>query len=89
MQHQERLQLVKEVLSELVGRRVAPDEIPDDCTLFGAGLGLDSYLGLKLIVRLEERFGILLDEEITLDELSTVTAVANLVARCQAGGAVS
>lgn len=89
MQHQERLKLVREVLSELVGHRVPPAAIPDDCALFGAGLGLDSYLGLKLIVRLEERFGVTLDEEITVDEIQTVAAVASLIARAQEGGSRS
>ena len=46
---------------------VVHDEIPDDYSLLESGLGLDSILIAEFIFRIEDRFGLQLDDRV-LDE---------------------
>ena len=39
-----------------------PDEIPDDCLLFGVSLGLDSVDALEIVVAIKGEFGVRVEE---------------------------
>lgn len=51
-----------EVIAQLNLEEVSPDEINPDSPLFGDGLGLDSIDALELIVLLEKKYGIKIDD---------------------------
>lgn len=50
-----------EIIEQLNLEDVAPAEIKEDEPLFGGGLGLDSIDALELIVLLEKKYGIKID----------------------------
>lgn len=52
------LELKKEVIEALNLEGMTPDDIDNDAPLFGEGLGLDSIDALELIVLLEKKYGI-------------------------------
>ena len=51
-------QRLKETLIERLSLDREPIEIPDDCLLFGIGLGLDSVDALEIVVAIESEFGV-------------------------------
>ena len=53
--------LKKQVVEQLNLQHVKPEEIGDDQPLFVEGLGLDSIDALELIVLLQQRYGIKLN----------------------------
>ena len=55
-----------------------PDEIPDDCLLFGIGLGLDSVDALEVLVAVESEFGIRLEDG-DMQEIRSVNSIVDLV----------
>jgi acyl carrier protein len=65
----------------------APDDIPDDAPIFRPeGLGLDSVDALQLVVALEKRFGLKLqDSEAAKNVLQNVGTIATAVAALRAG----
>ena len=57
------LELKKEIIDVLNLEDMTPDDLEDDAPLFGAdGLGLDSIDALELIVLLEKKYGIKLQD---------------------------
>ena len=52
------LELKKEIIEELNLEDMEPEDIEDDAPLFGEGLGLDSIDALSLIVILEKKYGL-------------------------------
>ena len=57
------LELKKEIIEVLNLEDMTPDDLEDDSPLFGAdGLGLDSIDALELIVLLEKKYGIKLQD---------------------------
>ncbi len=92
-------QRIKEILVETLKLEdISPGEIGDDMPLWGeGGLGLDSVDALELMVVLEGKFGIRIDdEEIEPEALATVVQLQALIERLQssqtgaaAGGEVS
>lgn len=56
-----KLELKKEIIEALNLEDVTPEDIQDDEPLFGEGLGLDSIDALELIVLLEKKYGIKLE----------------------------
>ena len=68
---------IKEVIVEALDLQVYPEEISDDESLFGGGMGLDSTATLEIIFAVEEAFDIEVDDEelrIELfDSVSTLT----------------
>jgi acyl carrier protein len=61
-----------------------PDELTEQTPLITGGI-LDSISTLKLVVFLEERFGITVEpHEAGVDQLDTIDQISHLVARKQA-----
>jgi len=57
-----------------------PDDIGEDVSLWGGGLGLDSIDVLEVIVALERNFNVrLVDEDIENGEMESVSSIANFV----------
>ena len=56
------LELKKAIIETLNLEEVKPEDIDNDAPLFGDGLGLDSIDALELIVLMEKRYGIKLQD---------------------------
>jgi acyl carrier protein len=54
---------LKKVLIEKLMLQVEPNEISEDSTLFGLGLGLDSVDALEIVVAVEQEFGVTITDE--------------------------
>ena len=54
------------------------DEIPDDCLLFGVGLGLDSVDALEIVVAVESEFGIRVEDS-DMQEIRSVNSIVDLI----------
>ena len=61
---------------------VAPDDIDPSAPLFGEGLGLDSIDALEIAMALEQRHGVVTDDEMDLsrERLASVRNIAAHVA---------
>ncbi len=65
---------------------VSPDEIVDEEPLFGEGLGLDSIDALELIVEIDRRFSVKLeDREEATRIFSTVASLADYISAHKPG----
>ena len=83
-------QRIKEILVETLKLQdITPADIGDDMPLWGeGGLGLDSVDALELMVVLEGKFGIRIDdEEIEPESLATVVHLQALVDRLRSAQA--
>jgi acyl carrier protein len=59
---------------------IKPDSIMDEEPLFGEGLGLDSIDALELVVAIEKRYGVLIeDEEVGVEAFASINALADFV----------
>jgi acyl carrier protein len=59
---------------------MAPDDIADDTSLFGEGLGLDSIDVLELVLEIERTFGVAIaDEQTGARVLRNVNSIADYV----------
>ena len=68
---------------------ISPDEIRNDMSLFGEGLGLDSIDVLELVLELERSFGVQIrDEQTGAEVLRSVDTIAAFVERERAKKAV-
>lgn len=75
------LELKKEIINALNLEDITPDDIDDDAPLFGSGLGLDSIDALELIVLLEKKYGIKLENPSKGKEIfKSVSVMAKFVA---------
>jgi acyl carrier protein len=75
---------VKRVIIEALHLNVDPDEIPDDETIFGGGLGADSTAALEVLFAVEEEFGIEVeDEDLRVEMFDSVRALRDYVLRKQ------
>ena len=77
-------ELIRELKERIVRTlrltEVAPEAIATDAPLFGAGLGLDSVDAIELIVLLETRYGIRLQDPRKAREiLTSVRTMAEFV----------
>jgi acyl carrier protein len=74
------LRLKRLIVDTLKLEDVAPDQIPDDEPLIGAGLDLDSIDALELVVCLEREFGVKIrNSEETRAAFSSVSGLAAYV----------
>jgi acyl carrier protein len=74
-------QQIKRILGDMQ-LNIVPEEIPDDYSLLEGGLALDSILIAELIARIEDRFGLNLDDRVLDVELfNNLTLLAGFVAQ--------
>ncbi|NLB64590.1 MAG: acyl carrier protein [Fibrobacter sp.] len=57
------LDSIKDVIINSLNLDLKPELVDDDVSLFGLGLGLDSIDSLDLVIGLEEKFKIEIEEE--------------------------
>ena len=69
---------LKETLVERLDLDRHTDEIPDDCLLFGVGLGLDSVDALEIVVAVESEFGIRVEDD-DMKEIRSVNSIVDLI----------
>ena len=59
---------------------MAPEDIADDISLFGEGLGLDSIDVLELVLEIERTFGVsITDEQTGAKVLRSVNTIADYI----------
>ena len=59
---------------------MAPEDIEDDISLFGEGLGLDSIDVLELVLEIERSFGVsITDEQTGAKVLRSVNTIADYI----------
>lgn len=73
---------LKEALIDCLALEKEPADIPDDCLLFGVGLGLDSVDALEIVVAIETEFGLRVEDE-HMKEIRSINSIVDLV---QSGG---
>src|SRR3954454_18977008 len=77
---------LREVLIDRMRLRRDPDEIDPDAPLFGAGFGLDSLDAVELVVSLDTKFGVhLQDNALLRQQMRTLNTVVDLVVAYRAG----
>ncbi len=69
---------LKHVLVERLALDREADEIPDDCLLFGVGLGLDSVDALEIIVVIESEFDIRVEDD-DMQEIRSVNSIVDFI----------
>ena len=75
-------ELKEEIIKALNLEEMTPDDIDENEALFGDGLGLDSIDALELIVLLEKKYGIKLDNPAEGKKIFTnVAAIADYVSK--------
>ena len=74
---------IKQILVESLNLEdVTPEQIGDDMPLWGEGLGLDSVDALELMVDLEQKYGIRIeDEDFEPESMATVAKLEEFVTR--------
>ena len=76
------LQLKKELIEVLNLEEVKPEDIDNDASLFGEGLGLDSIDALELIVLIEKNYGIKLKDPAQGKEIfKSISVMADYIAK--------
>ena len=76
------LQLKKEIIEVLNLEEVKPEDIDNDASLFGEGLGLDSIDALELIVLIEKNYGIKLKDPAQGNEIfKSISVMADYIAK--------
>jgi acyl carrier protein len=70
---------VRQILIDALKVKRPPETIDPDAMLFGSGLGLDSVDALELVIALEARYQIRVDEDAFRSSLRTVNSVADLI----------
>lgn len=75
-------ELKKEIINVLNLEDITPEDIDENASLFGEGLGLDSIDALELIVMLERNYGIKLDDPSKgKDIFKSITVMADFVSK--------
>lgn len=76
------LQLKKEIIEVLNLEEVKPEDVDNDASLFGEGLGLDSIDALELIVLIEKNYGIKLKDPAQGKEIfKSISVMADYIAK--------
>ena len=84
------MQQLEQEIKELIIERLnlegmSADEIESDAPLFGEGLGLDSIDSLELVLGIEKKYGVKIqDEELGRQVLSSVASLAEFIAKKRA-----
>ena len=75
-------ELKKEIITVLNLEDISPEDIDENASLFGEGLGLDSIDALELIVMLEKNYGIkLADPSKVKDIFKSIDVMADFVSK--------
>ncbi len=76
------------IISSLELEDITADEIGDEETLFGEGLGLDSIDALELGVALQKKYGVKIDSQKNdlTDHFANVKALADFIHNLQMQG---
>lgn len=69
---------LKETLVDRLDLDRRVEEIPDDCLLFGVGLGLDSVDALEIVVAIEGEFDIRVEDD-DMQEIRSVNSIVDLI----------
>lgn len=78
------LELKQAIIEALNLEDVKPADIDDDAPLFGDGLGLDSIDALELIVLMEKRYGIKLQDPAAGREIfRSIRVMADYIAKTE------
>ncbi|MDD5780141.1 MAG: phosphopantetheine-binding protein [Bacteroidales bacterium] len=76
------LELKQQIIEALNLEDVTPEEIDNDASLFGEGLGLDSIDALELIVLMEKNYGIKLKDPAESKEIfKSINVMADYIAK--------
>ncbi len=80
---------VRRILIDVLKVDRPADTIDLDVVLFGSGLGLDSVDGIELMIALESRFGLHVDDQVFRTAVRTVNSLVDLVMRAPNTAAAS
>jgi acyl carrier protein len=77
------LEIKKLIIEALVLEDLTPDDIDAEGALFAEGLGLDSIDALEIAMAIEERFGVVVDEDpdANRERFASVKSLATFVAQ--------
>ena len=76
------LELKQQIIEALNLEDVTPEEIDNDASMFGEGLGLDSIDALELIVLMEKNYGIKLKDPAESKEIfKSINVMADYIAK--------
>lgn len=77
---QDTLQKLRELFTDRLKLQTAPDDINEDTSIFGSGLGLDSIDVLELIVGIKKEFGVeIVDRELAEKVFTTVGSLVQYI----------
>lgn len=77
---------VKATIVEALNLNITPSDIGDDVLLFEGGIGLDSIDGLELLVAIERRFDIEIDDsDLGGDVIKSVHSLVDFIERKKEG----
>jgi acyl carrier protein len=82
-QRQEILSKLIMCLRENLNVQFPPEVIHPDTSLFGSGLGLDSIDALEVVLSVEQRFGVSLDES-NIQQMRSLNTLADSILAQQA-----
>lgn len=69
---------LKQALIDCLALDKEAEDIPNDCLLFGVGLGLDSVDALEIVVAIETEFGLRVEDE-HMKEIRLINSIVDLV----------
>ena len=72
------LEAIKEELVDRLELEVEPEDIDDDTFLFGGGLQLDSIDSMEIIIGMQARFDVMIEED-DIEPLRTINTLADFV----------
>lgn len=76
------IQQIRHILVGEMQLNVVSEEIPDDYSLLEGGLGLDSILIAELVARIEDQYGLQLDDRVLKAELfNNLSLLAEFIAQ--------
>ena len=82
------LEIIKEDLISRLNLPYEPDDLHEDISLLGSGLGLDSLDALEVILGVEHAFNMKVAED-NISILRSINSIADYVLAVRAGGEVS
>jgi acyl carrier protein len=69
---------LKEMLIDKLSLSQEPNEIAEDASLFGSGLGLDSIDALEIVVAIEERFDVSISDD-NMSVFRSIDTIADFI----------